>query len=202
MSKQKKENRPYLDESISVEDFLDFYWLKAELQDFCRKTGIRTSGAKTVLAERIVHYLKTGERSQADSSETVSAGATKRKKAASMSLETVIEANFKCTQEHREFFKRVIGPKFHFSVALQNYLKANAGKTYQDVVDHYYHLQEEKKKGKRTTISGQFEYNTFIRDYFDDPVNKGKSLQEAISAWKDVRSRRGDNVYRPASEAE
>ena len=202
MNRQKKETRPYLDENISVEDFLDFYWLKVELQDFCRKKGMQTSGAKTEIAERIIHYLKTGELSQAAKSKKAPAYPEKRKKAASMSLETVIEANFKCTQEHREFFKRVIGPKFHFSVALQNYLKANAGKTYQDVVDHYYQLEEDKKKGKRTTISGQFEYNTFIRAYFDDSANKGKSLQDAISAWKEVRSRRGDNVYRSASEAE
>lgn len=43
MNKQKKEIRPYLDENISIEDFLDFYWLKVELQDFCRKKGMRTS---------------------------------------------------------------------------------------------------------------------------------------------------------------
>ncbi|WP_339184213.1 DUF6434 domain-containing protein [Oceanobacillus sp. FSL W7-1293] len=202
MNKQKKEIRPYLDENISIEDFLDFYWLKVELQDFCRKKGMRTSGAKTEIAERIIHYLKTGERPQAVKSKTVHVYAAQQKKEASMSLETVIEADFKCTQEHREFFKRVIGPKFHFSVALQNYLKANAGKTYQDVVDHYYQLEEDKKKGKRTTISGQFEYNTFIRAYFDDSANKGKSLQDAISAWKKVWSRRGDNVYRSVSEAE
>ena len=36
---------------------------------------------------------------------------------------------------------------------------------------------EEKKNGK-TKIDKQFEYNTYIRDFFAD--NRGKSLDEAI----------------------
>ena len=41
--------------------------------------------------------------------------------------------------------------------------------------------REEKKKGK-TAIDRQFEYNTYIRDFFAD--NEGRSLEEAIRCWK------------------
>lgn len=199
MNKRIQDERPNLDKNISVEDFLEFYWLKEELQNFCRDIGMSASGSKIDITERITHYLKTGQRLRV--TRTVStpkrSSYSPTKSSGSMNLETLIEPGFKCTQEHREFFKSVIGPKFHFSVDLQNFIKENAGKTYKDVVDHYYKLQEDKKNGKRSTISRQFEYNTFIRDYYDDPTNKGNSLKEAISAWKEVRSQRGDNVYRP-----
>ncbi|MCK1984249.1 MULTISPECIES: DUF6434 domain-containing protein [Peribacillus] len=199
MSKEKHDERPNLDKKISVEDFLEFYWLKEELQNFCREEAMSASGSKIEITERIAYYLKTGHRLRVSrpSSNPKRSPYYPTKSASTMSLNTVIEPGFKCTQEHREFFKSVIGTKFHFSVELQNFIKANAGKTYNDVVDHYYKIQEDKKNGRRTTISRQFEYNTFIRDYYDDPANNGKSLKEAISAWKEVRSQRGDNVYRP-----
>lgn len=199
MISKKQELRPNLDENISVEDFLDFYWLKEELQNFCREVGMSASGPKLEITDRIAHYLKTGQKLKASTQSATSRKPSNipTKSTNDMTLETIIEPGFKCTQNHREFFKSVIGPKFHFSVALQNFIKENAGKTYGDVVEHYYKLQEDKKNGVRTTISKQFEYNTFIRDYFDDPNNKDKSLKDAIRLWKEVRSQRGDNVYRP-----
>ena len=38
------------------------------------------------------------------------------------------------------------------------------------------------KKNGKTKIDKQFEYNTYIRDFFAD--NRGKSLDEAIKCWK------------------
>ena len=49
-----------------------------------------------------------------------------------------------------------------------------------------------KKKGK-TTIDKQFEYNTYIRDFFED--NQGRSLDEAIICWKYKKSLQGHNRY-------
>ena len=51
---------------------------------------------------------------------------------------------------------------------------------------------EEKKKGT-TVIDKQFEYNTYIRDFFAD--NKGKSLEEAITCWKYKKQLFGHNCY-------
>ena len=56
----------------------------------------------------------------------------------------------------------------------------------------YATTQEEKKKGK-TTIDKQFEYNTYIRDFFED--NQGRSLDEAITCWKYKKSLQGHNRY-------
>ena len=85
---------------------------------------------------------------------------------------TKIEPNFVCSEKHRAFFKEHIGNSFSFNVAFQKWLKSNTGKTYKEAIVAYYQILEEKKKGK-TKIDKQFEYNTYIRDFFED--NKGKT---------------------------
>lgn len=80
----------------------------------------------------------------------------------------------------------------HRLLLFQKWLKSNAGKTYGDAINAYYQILEEKKKGK-TTIGKQFEYNTYIRDFFED--NQGRSLDEAITCWKYKKSLQGHNRY-------
>lgn len=46
---------------------------------------------------------------------------------------------------------------------------------------------------RKTTIDKQFEYNTYIRDFFED--NQGRSLDEAITCWKYKKSLQGHNRY-------
>lgn len=53
--------RPELTKSISVENFKEFYWLKEELQSFCRENGISASGSKIEISNRIELFLQTGE---------------------------------------------------------------------------------------------------------------------------------------------
>lgn len=65
-------------------------------------------------------------------------------------------------------------------------------KTYEQAVEAYYTIQEEKKRGK-TAIDKQFEYNTYIRDFFAD--NAGRSLEESIKCWKYKKSIQGHNRY-------
>lgn len=53
--------RPNLNQDINIENFRDFYWLKEELQLFCRENGISPSGSKMEIADRIEAFLRTGE---------------------------------------------------------------------------------------------------------------------------------------------
>lgn len=178
--------RPELNQDLDHELFQDFYYLKEELVDFCRKNKLSTSGGKLELTKRIAHFLETGEELRE---------ATIKKKATPVSViteATKIEANFVCSECHRAFFKEHIGSSFSFNVAFQKWLKSNTGKTYKEAIQAYHQLLEEKKKGK-TKIDKQFEYNTYIRDFFAD--NQGKSLQEAIQCWKYKKHLQGHNRY-------
>lgn len=181
--------RPELDKKLDSKTFRDYYYLKEELADFCRKNGLPVSGGKIELTDRIACFLETGQ---------VMAASTVKKKAPAVSgikKETKIEADFVCSEQHRAFFREHIGSSFSFNVAFQKWLKTNTGKTYKEAIDAYYQILEDKKKGK-TKIDKQFEYNTYIRDFFAD--NSGKSLEEAIKCWKYKKQLQGHNRYERA----
>lgn len=178
--------KPDLDNSLDGETFKEYYYLKEELITFCRKNDLQTTGGKLELTERIANFLATGNR-------TYKTHTTRKTKIVDdITLDTIIEENFICSEKHRAFYKEQIRNSFSFNVAFQKWLKSNAGKTYQNSIDAYYQILEEKKKNK-TTIDKQFQYNTYIRDFFDD--NKDKTLDQAIKCWKYKKSLKGHNKY-------
>ena len=180
-------DRPLLDKNLDGDSFRKWYWLKEELVDFCRENGIPASGGKTELAGRIAHFLDTGEIKK------VAAGKSRASKdIGTITLDSIIEDGFICSEKHRAFFKEQIGSSFSFNVAFQKWLKSNAGKTYADAVKAYYEIKQ-KAKTEKKSIDGQFEYNTYIRDFFDN--NKGRSLDDAIKCWKHKKSKPGNNRY-------
>lgn len=178
--------RPDLNEKLDGETFRTFYYLKKELVDFCRKNNLPVSDGKIELIDRIACFLDTGK---------VLETSTKRKTTKDVGViteNTLIESNVVCSEKHRAFFKEKTSKSFSFNVLFQKWLKSNAGKTYGNAINAYYQILEEKKKGK-TTIDKQFEYNTYIRDFFED--NQGRSLDEAIICWKYKKSLQGHNRY-------
>ena len=180
------EKRPNLDIKLDSKTFKEYYYLKEELMDFCRKNNLQTTGGKLELTERIANFLDTGERTYKTHN------SRKTNINHEITLDTIIEENFVCSEKHRAFYKEQIGNSFSFNVAFQKWLKSNSGKTYQDSIVAYYQILEDKKKNK-TTIDRQFEYNTYIRDFFND--NKDKSLEQAIKCWKYKKSLKGHNKY-------
>ncbi|MBR4622357.1 MAG: SAP domain-containing protein [Ruminococcus sp.] len=181
--------RPELTAKLDAETFRKFYYLKEELTAFCRENGLPASGSKAELTDRIAVFLDSG---------TITKPENKRKTSAKpdeITESTVIEENITCSEKHRAFFKEKIGKGFSFNVRFQKWLKSNAGKTYADAIDAYYQILEEKKTSK-TVIDKQFEYNTYIRDFFAD--NKGRSLEEAIKCWKYKKVLEGHNRYEPS----
>lgn len=178
--------RPDLKNKLDSKTLKEYYYLKEELIDFCRKNKLQITGGKLELIERIAHFLDTGER-------TYKTHSTRRTQIVSeITLDTLIEANFVCSEKHRAFYKNEIGKNFSFPVTFQKWLKSNTGKTYRDSINAYYQIMEDKKKNK-TTLDKQFEYNTYIRDFFRD--NKDKSLEQAIQCWKYKKSLKGHNKY-------
>lgn len=178
--------RPELKKGLDSRVFREFYYLKEELVDFCRKNHLPSSGGKMEITDRIAYFLDTGN--------VLSPPPAKKKSGTVHTIEkaTKIEPDFVCSEKHRAFFREHIGEGFSFNVAFQKWLKSNTGKTYQDAIAAYYQILKEKKRGK-TTIDQQFEYNTYIRDFFAD--NNGKSLEQAIQCWKYKKGLPGHNRY-------
>ena len=178
--------RPELNKDLDAKTFREFYYLKEELIDFCRENKLPVSGGKIELTDRIAYFLETGKALK---------NTYKRKSTANIDIiteDTKIEENIICSEKHRAFFKEKIGKGFSFNVLFQKWLKNNAGTTYREAIKAYYQILEEKKN-RKTTIDKQFEYNTYIRDFFED--NKGKSLEEAIICWRYKKGLKGHNHY-------
>ena len=179
-------DRPDLEKNMDADLFLSFYYLKEELIDFCRLNRLSTQGGKIEITDRIAHFLRTGERKQY----TVKRAVQRKRTLSELSLNSIIEKNIKCSEVHRTFFKNQIGPTFRFNVRFQNWLKENSGKKYSDAIEAYQNILNDKTP---TKIDRQFEYNTYIRDFFDD--NKNLILQQAMSCWKFKKSQSGHNKY-------
>ena len=158
-----------LDKNMDSKTFREFYYLKEELVNFCRDNGLPVSGGKIELTERIAYFLDTGKILKSTSTKT------KRKTNIPLEIneESIIEPNFVCSEKHRAFFKAHIGNSFSFNVSFQKWL--------------------ENKKKNKSSIDKQFEYNTYIRDFFAH--NKGKTLEEAIKCWKYKKNLQGHNRY-------
>lgn len=148
------------------------------------------SGGKQELTERVAYYLETAEMLKP-------VGRTTARPYEEITLDTIIEENIRCSEKHRQFFKDNINERFKFNVEFINWLRENPRRTYRDAVDEY-HVIMERKKTCKPEIGKQFEYNTYIRDFFQD--NKGLSLSDAIICWKHKRSIPGHNRYEPADK--
>ncbi len=186
------DERPELTNRISVLDFKDFYWLKNELIAFCKENKLRSSGSKREIAERIVHYLETGQEKEVQ-------GKTKIRsrfdwKSETLSLETQITDNYSNTENVRNFFSTQIGKQFKFNVKFMAWLKDNEGRTLQEAITEWHRIKTESKtqKGKKD-IAPQFEYNTYLRDFMAD--NPGLPRSTGIQLWKIIKAKRGDNIY-------
>lgn len=178
--------RTELNKELDAAAFRSFYYLKQELADFCKENGLPTTSSKAELTDRITHFLDTGNvlKSSAKRKTSVNIG--------TLTEDTVIEQNIVCSEKHRAFFSEKIGKSFSFNVLFQKWLKANTGKTYGDAIRAYYRILEEKKQ-RKTEIGGQFEYNTYIRDFFAD--NPGKNLHDVIVCWNHKKSLPGHHRY-------
>jgi hypothetical protein len=191
--------RPTLDERPDPDIFVRFYYLKEELLDFCRANGLLTSGSKANLIDRVGRYLRTGEApdERARSERPRIGGAD-----AEPALDATLGEDFKCTQERRAFFESVVGPRFHFSVKLQRYMRSNPNATYADAIAEWRRLdcagtgagaEADAQADAVDSIDPQFEYNRYIRAFFAD--NPGRRLTDAIACWRLRRELPGPRTY-------
>lgn len=106
--------RPVLDRNLNSKTFRDFYYLKEELVDFCRKNGLPTSGGKIEITDRIAYFLDTGK--------ILSAAAAKKKAVVISDIreDTKIEPDFVCSEKHRAFLKNKLEIVFLLMLLFKN----------------------------------------------------------------------------------
>lgn len=181
------EQRPTLNKQISLKDFKDFYWLKSELQAFCKKNKIPANGAKLILANRIEYYLSTGKIKSIQANKASSAFDWQNEP---LTLQTLITDSYKNTENVRSFFLNNIGPSFKFNVKFMNWMKQNHGSNLQDAIKAYESIKNSKIA---KNIEPQFEYNRYMRDC--KAAFPNLSHKEVVSLWNIKRSTRGSKVF-------
>lgn len=188
------ETRPSLDENISVSDFQDFYWLKSELQAFCRIKGIDASGGKMEIAERISYFLATGSTGEISISRSRKPVSRFDWAGAVLTPKTVITDNYRNTRNVRNFFHAQIGDLFRITVSFMAWMKENSGKTLGDAVEEWKRQHDAVMRIKpKKEIAPQFEYNRYVRAFMAD--NPDRTRKEAVACWMVKKSRRGSREY-------
>lgn len=179
-------SRPDLSKTLSAKYFLDFYWLKDELLDFCHANNLPTSGSKVELTQRISHFLDTEEILVTPKSRQ-----PKTIMPVSFARETVIESGWRCSQELRAFFEQELDSKFHFNGFMRDYITKNGiGHTLDEAIEGW--LASKSKPKGSSEIGKQFEYNQFTRDYYME--NPNASREDVIREWKTKRSKRSSEL--------
>jgi SAP domain-containing protein/uncharacterized protein DUF6434 len=197
---QRSQKRPkHLTASININDLRNFYWWKEELVRFCISQGIPATGRKLDILKRIETFLRTGKVLR--HKQPVLGAAGKRPDQPITLASPVV--NFKSDQRTREFFQKVIGPEFHFTAYLNTFMRGRNDLTYGDLVKEWQAERERRKdKSYRPPIMKSCEYNQFIRDYFADAANRGKTMRDAVGLWKRVRGKHGPRKYAPEDRKE
>lgn len=191
----KTDQRPILNKNISAKDFRDFYWLKEELIAFCKTEGLRITGGKIEIANRIEHYLLTGKKELIKAKLKPTARSKFDWKNEKLSLETKITNNYTNTENVRIFFEKEIGSRFKFNVKFMNWMKSNHGKSLRQAKQEWERIVAEKKTNTQPkNIAPQFEYNRYLRDFLVDNPDMDRAL--GIKLWKIKKTMRGDNVYK------
>ena len=200
MAKRNDEARPGIEGIGDSAELRRWYWLKSELVAHARTVGVKTTGGKFTILDRLAHYLDTGE--------TQWPGDLNQKKPTSkfdwhkqpLTPETVITDSYKNSQNVRRFFKSQLGDDFKFSIAFMEWIKANVGKTLGDAVAEHRRLQQAvSDPNHQTKIKPHNQFNQYTRDFLADNPEMG--LDDVRKFWRLKRNRPtkdGRHVYDPS----
>lgn len=170
--------RPNLTTALSEQEFLRWYWLKAELEAFARETNVRASGGKDLLSARIGAALAGRGFDEPASARR----AQTRQLEAPLSPATVIPVGQRSSQVVRAWVRDQIGPSFHFDAAMRGFFAQSDGtQTMQDAIDHFHATRDQGSNG----IDEQFEYNRFTRAWYE--THPGGSRNELLADWRTYR---------------
>ncbi len=174
-----EKNRPLLTSQLTGAELLNWYWLKLELLNFAKQLGIRASGSKELLTQRIAAYL--------DGVPFTEPRATKGMKGTQLigplTFTTVIPSGQRCSQVVRAWFIEQVGATFRFDAAMRAFFSETDGtQTMNDALDYY---RETRDRGSKP-IDPQFEYNRFTRSWYQ--ANPTGRREDLFHDWQEYRS--------------
>ena len=120
-------DRPSFTDLASSDDFLSWYWLKAEMVQYCKEAGLPHSGSKFELRDRIAYALDhDGAVLQQKKPKPTS---TFDWAGAELTSNTIITDNVSFGPNFRNFMSDQVGTKFSCHADFMDWVKSNTGKT-------------------------------------------------------------------------
>lgn len=172
---EQAEQRPAIAEVQSGSELRRWYWLKTELVDLARLRGVRTSGGKVELTDRLAAHLDGLP--QLTPARAAAPPRANTQLAGSLTADTVIPPGQRSSQALRVFFTEAIGPQFRFDGPMRDFIASGAGKTLGDAIAHWHATRDQP----RTEIAPQFELNRFVRAWHE--AHPDGTREQAIAAW-------------------
>lgn len=168
--------RPVLAFGLDPEVFLDNYWLRSELAQFCRDTGLSSTGSKADLTNRIAAMLGRKEI-------PLSAHKPRNGKMPDrLTLDSVIGAGWRCSAAMRAVIAEHLGQQIRFDALLRDLIHRGEGRTVREIAAEW----QGAEKNAPQEIAPQFEYNRFVRAYRQ--ANAGAAHREVVAAWHEYRA--------------
>ena len=193
----KSQQRPEIGLIGSGSELRKWYWLKDELIQHARVLGVKTSGGKFEILERLANYLDTGEKELASDKSKPRKTSSFEWHKALLTPETVITDNYKNSQNVRGFFAEHAGADIKFNIEFMAWMKANVGKTLGDAVDEYKAMRKRMSAdGYQTKIKSHNQFNQYTRDFLANNPQLG--MDDVRKVWKLKRSlpsKDGRHVY-------
>lgn len=186
--------RPPIQHISTASEFRNWYWLKAELIDYCKVLGIPYSGNKAELTDRIATAIETDDLYQISKPKRQKSISKFNWKTEELTLDTIITDNYSNSQNMRHFMQKYADPKFKFYIDFMTWMKENVGKTLRDAIAAHQTFELRKKDPNfKSTIPPSNQYNRYMRDFFAD--NPDQTIVNARKCWAWKRSIPGNNLY-------
>ena len=189
--------RPDIAACVDAKTFREWYYLKEELIAYARANGIKTTGGKFEIADRIAYFLDNGV-PPVEPRKATKVTSKFDWHAAPLTDETIITDSYKNTQNMRRYMHTHI-PGFKFSISFMDWMKANAGKRLIDAVAVAKQIEADKKAGKKQPDQPHNQYNAYTRAYFAHAPNGTQAEMRRL--WKLRRQLPGPYVFDPADLA-
>ncbi|MEM9579800.1 MAG: DUF6434 domain-containing protein [Pseudomonadota bacterium] len=174
-------SKPDIHSITSGGELRQWYWLKTDLAQRARSLGLKTSGGKFEILDRIAHYLDTAEREPPQPAKPA-ARSTFDWHAAPLGDDTLITDSYKNTQNVRRYFTSRCGDSFRFNIAFMAWMKANAGKTLAEACGEYRAMRaREAAPGYQSEIKDHNQFNQYTRDFLAD--NPEMSMDDVRRIW-------------------
>ena len=174
--------RQSFDQIETGKEFNQWYWLKEEMVEICRRSGLPYTGGKFELRDRIMYALDNNGAvlSKAPAARKTSKFNWAKSK---LTLSTAITDNVSFGPNFRNFMKSQIGYRFTCHGDFMDWVKCHPGKTLGDAVKAWHDLENRKHdRDFKRDIAQHNMLSQYVRDFLAD--NQGKTLKDALKCWK------------------